>query len=72
MRVYDETENRFAGVTQGWDGVEEEHINEFVAQIDIVKDKVLIQINLSDGDLQKGKYRTVVQIPSPQAFRFTQ
>ena len=54
MRVYDEAENRFAVVTQGWDGVEEEYINEFVAQIDIVDDKVLIQINLSDVDLQKG------------------
>jgi hypothetical protein len=54
VRIYDEAENRFAVVTQGWDGVEEEYINEFVAQIDIVEDKVLIQINLSDIDLQKG------------------
>ncbi len=54
VRVYDEQENRFAVVTQGWDSVEEEYINEFVAQIDLVEDKVLIQINLSDVDLQKG------------------
>jgi hypothetical protein len=53
VRVYDEQENRFAVVTQGWDGVDEEYINEFVAQIDLVEDKVLIQINLSDVDLQK-------------------
>lgn len=47
--LFDEKEDRYAVITQGWD--QDTYVNELTAQIDINKGKVYIKFNATDVDL---------------------
>jgi hypothetical protein len=50
--LYDEQNNRYAVIVTGKDAGT--HVHELIAQIDLVADKVIIQLNTSDVDLAEG------------------
>jgi hypothetical protein len=51
VTLFDETEDRYAVITQGWD--KGEYVNELTAEIDIIEEKVYIKLNTTDVNLRQ-------------------